>query len=438
MKGINSMSFIKNFTTKLRLCLFLTSSISVYAFSDVSPLIENSFLKNQGPKFILQNLKESGVFQTPPFEWTSHYDSFKKSNNIKGLFFDGLPYLGKKTKVFCWYGVPKNLKEGEKAPAVVLVHGGGGTAFDHWVKKWNDNGYIAISIALEGQVPGEKIDDGSGKKTYQSLSTSGPNRQGFFNDVTNTNLRDQWFYHAVADVMLAHSLLKSFPEVDTENIGITGISWGGIITNVVTGIDKRFKFSIPVYGCGYLNETPLYNRLLNMLTKEARDFYLNNWEPSLYIPLQNLPTLFINGTNDKHFTMNSFTKSYNSSKSEKYLRIEHNMRHGHAPGWDPKEIYQFANDMVYKDKTPIQVWFDYIKHKSAFFKINKSIKKAELYFTTEVNDWGEENYEWKKSLLPITISNQGIITQIPPNAKYFFLNVFDEVNNMYSSSMSKL
>ena len=102
-------------------------------------------------------------------------------------------------------------------------------------------------------------------------------------------------------MILAHSLLRTFPEVDTENIGITGISWGGIITNVVTGLDKRFKFSIPVYGCGFLYETPLYKKLLNKLTQEGRYFYLKNWEPSLYIPLQNLPTLFVNGTNDKHF-----------------------------------------------------------------------------------------------------------------------------------------
>ena len=435
--AINIMNPSKIYLSKLTLSIFLVTCFGAYAINHIIKE-EDNFIEKHGPKLILNNLNKDGVFNTPSFEWTSSYDGFKLSNNVKGLFFEGLKYKGKSTKVFCWYGVPKNLKEGEKAPAVILVHGGGGTAFEQWVKKWNDEGFIAISIALEGQIPGEKVDDVDGNKVYQRLTNSGPHRVGFFNDVKKSNLKDQWFYHAVSDVMLAHSLLNSFPEVDAENIGITGISWGGIITNVVTGLDKRFKFSIPVYGCGFLYETPLYDRLLNKLTQEGRDFYMNNWEPSLYIPLQDLPTLFINGTNDKHFTMNSFTKSFNTSKSEKYLRIEHNMRHGHAPGWNSKEIYAFANYVVANGKSPILVKLEMADNNSVLYSVNNTIKKAKLYYTSQVNDWGEKNYEWKESLLPVTVSNNQIHAQIPSDALYIFLNVYDETDNMYSSSMSKI
>ena len=437
MMVINQLFLFKNSFSKFFLSLFLAASLGAFA-KPYLPQVETVFSKKQGPKFILQNLKKSGVFNAPSFEWTFSYDGLKSSRHIRGLFFEGLPYKGKSTNVFCWYGLPENLKEGEKAPAVVLVHGGGGTAFEKWVKKWNDQGYIAISIALEGQIPGEKIDDNSGNKVYQQQSNSGPSRVGFFNDITNSNLKDQWFYHAVSDVILAHSLLRTFPEVDTENIGITGISWGGIITNVVTGLDKRFKFSIPVYGCGFLYETPLYKKLLNKLTQEGRYFYLKNWEPSLYIPLQNLPTLFVNGTNDKHFSMNSFTKSFNTSNSEKYLRVEHNMRHGHAPGWDPKEIYAFANYVVANGKSPILVKLEKTGNNSVLYSVNNTIIKAKLYYTSQVNDWDDKNYEWKESLLPITISGKEISAQIPSDACYIFLNVFDEFENMYSSSMSKI
>src|SRR4051794_3110111 len=50
---------------------------------------------------------------------------------LKPLFFDGLPYRGKPTRVFAWYGVPA--RRAGKVPAIVLVHGGGGTAFREWV-----------------------------------------------------------------------------------------------------------------------------------------------------------------------------------------------------------------------------------------------------------------------------------------------------------------
>ena len=35
-----------------------------------------------------------------------------------------------------------------------------------------------------------------------------------------------------------------------------GISWGGVITSTVIGIDDRFAFAIPTYGCGDLAEVP--------------------------------------------------------------------------------------------------------------------------------------------------------------------------------------
>ena len=61
-------------------------------------------------------------------------------------------------------------------------------------------------------------------------------------------------YHAVSQTILANSLLRSLPEVEDEQVGLMGVSWGGIISSIVLGIDQRFAFTIPVYGCGYLNE----------------------------------------------------------------------------------------------------------------------------------------------------------------------------------------
>ena len=60
---------------------------------------------------------------------------------VEAISYSGAVYQGKKTKIFAYIGFPKENK-GEKVPAVVLVHGGGGHAYAHWVKLWNDRGYI--------------------------------------------------------------------------------------------------------------------------------------------------------------------------------------------------------------------------------------------------------------------------------------------------------
>jgi dienelactone hydrolase len=394
-----------------------------------------SNLDQKGPEWIKSELTKSHVFSTPNFVFTHEYDEFQIQDNINGLFFEGVPYKGKQTQVFCWYGVPKSLKAGEKAPAVVLVHGGGGTAFPQWVKQWTDRGYIAISIALEGQIPGKRIKDENGELEHPTFELSGPKRQGFFLDVVTEKLEDQWFFHAVADVLMAKSLLKTFPQVEENNIGITGISWGGILTNVITGIDDSFAFAVPVYGCGFLQETPHYSKMLARLSKEQQDFYLKNWEPSLYIPLQKQPTLFVNGTNDFHFTMNSFTKTYKTSNAEKYLYVQHNMKHGHGPGWEPETIYDFANYITKNDKKPQTVTLKNIDANNTLtYSYTGDIKSSILYYTTNFADWGDKSYSWIEANANVT--NNEISVNLPKKAVAYFLNIANNKGIVYSTQIT--
>ena len=169
-----------------------------------------------------------------------------KEAGVEALFYDTLSWKGQPTRAFAWLGMPEH-KPGEKVPAMVLVHGGGGTAFTDWVRLWNKRGYAAIAMDNCGSVPGGD----HGKRPRGEFG--GPPGWGGFEQI-DLPIADQWTYHAVADVILAHSLLRSQPDVDTARIGITGISWGGYLTCIVAGVDKRFAFAAPVYGCGFLGD----------------------------------------------------------------------------------------------------------------------------------------------------------------------------------------
>jgi dienelactone hydrolase len=417
---------------KVVIITFLFFNISCKTSNSVS---NKSLETENGPPKIKAELTKKGVFSAPKFDFTIKYNSEINQDNIRGLFFDGLDYKGKKTKVFCWYGEPKNIDKTKKTPAVVLVHGGGGTAVPQWVKQWTDRGYIAISIALEGQIPGKRTKDENGKLQHPTFEFSGPQRQGFFQDVVSEKLEDQWFFHAVADVLMAKSLLKTFPQVDENKIGITGISWGGILTNVITGIDNSFAFSVPVYGCGFLQETPHYSRILSKLTKEQQDFYLKNWEPSLYIPLQKQPTLFVNGTNDFHFTMNSFTKTYKASNSEKHLYVKHNMKHGHWPGWESETIYDFADYVTGNNKKPQTVNFKNLDlNNQLTYSFSGDVKSANLYYTTDFSDWGSKSYTWIET--DANVTKNEITATLPKKAVAYFFNTTNNKGIVYSTAMT--
>ena len=169
------------------------------------------------------------LFKTPQFQPAADFDT----DGVRGIFFDGLPWKGKPTRVFAFLGMPDH-KAGEKVPAMVLIHGGGGTAFAKWVKFWNSRGYAAIAMDTCGSVPRGK--SGDWERHENGGPGTAPGGSGRFTQIDEP-IADQWTYHAVADAILANSLLRSLPDVDKDRIGLTGISWGGFVTCIVAGLD---------------------------------------------------------------------------------------------------------------------------------------------------------------------------------------------------------
>ena len=149
------------------------------------------------------------------------------AGETKAIYFDALNYQGKPTRVYAWLGIPIGASAEKPVPGIVLVHGGGGSAFKEWVERWNARGFAAISIAVEGQTDEQIKKRPPGK--WARHDWAGPSRKGIYAD-TGEPFKEQWMYHAVADTVLANSLLSSLPEVNADKVGLMGISWGGIIT----------------------------------------------------------------------------------------------------------------------------------------------------------------------------------------------------------------
>ncbi|MCB1088015.1 MAG: acylamino acid-releasing protein, partial [Verrucomicrobiae bacterium] len=76
----------------------------------------------------------------PQFHWID------RGHPIQSLTYTGQPFQGHDTEVFAFYASPATLGDvsGEPAkkafPGVVLIHGGGGTAFSEWVHLWAKRG----------------------------------------------------------------------------------------------------------------------------------------------------------------------------------------------------------------------------------------------------------------------------------------------------------
>ena len=319
------------------------------------------------------------ILDTPtPFEVES------REGQLRAIRYPSEAFRGQPTEVFAYYAVPKG--EGP-FPAMLLVHGGGGKAFAEWAQLWADRGYVALAMDLAGNGA-----DGT------RLSKGGPPQDddSKFNLTTDNPLEDMWTYQAVAAVLRGHALLSQQPEVDKSRIGITGISWGGYLTCIVAGIDHRLSVAVPVYGCGFLGDNSAWQDAgrFDRMSPEARQRWLKYFDPSQYLAGVECPTLFVNGTNDFAYPLDSYQKSYQLVAAPRTLCITVNMPHGHQAGWAPPEIGAFV-DSVLKDGPPLVTLSPVTvegERLSTGYSPQESLAKAELHYTTDSGPWQKRTW----------------------------------------------
>jgi dienelactone hydrolase len=392
------------------------------------------FAEQVGP-WNLTALKEN----VPALKW------LRRDQPVHSLTYAGEKYQGHDTEVFAFYASPITLgdaKAGAKFPGVVLIHGGGGTAFAEWVHLWAKRGYAAIAMDLSGSRPPDPVFDPksgvvvghqSDSKLRTRLPNGGPNHghpEKF--DSIGGDTSDDWPFHAAASVIRAHTLLRSFPEVDADHTAVTGISWGGYTTCLVASLDNRFKAAVPVYGCGFLHEGESVQKPSIDKLGDRKAGWVREYDPGSLLPRCHVPILFVNGTNDVHYVLDSYMKSYNAVPGEKQMRIQINMPHGHPPGWAPQEIGLFIDSKCRAGKPLPVPGKPVIKGDQVVLACASvtALKNAALNYTTDTGLRSKRKW----TSVPATITGSSIAAPKPPaEANTWFITVTDERDAMVST-----
>jgi dienelactone hydrolase len=380
--------------------------------------------------------------RAPAMRWLA------QTGAVHSLLYAGEKFKGNDTEVFAFYASPITLgeaKPGAKFPGVVLIHGGGGTAFAEWVHLWAKRGYAAIAMDLSGRRPVEPVYDADGapvlgqaakSDTRTRLPKGGPDHthaEKF--DSIGGDVSDDWPYHAAASVIRAHSLLRSFPEVQADRTAVTGISWGGYTTCLVASLDDRFKAAVPVYGCGFLHEGESVQKPSIDKLGDRREAWIKAYDPSSWLPRCRVPILWVNGSNDIHYPLDSYQKSFDAVPGRKLMRIEVNMRHGHPPGWAPKEIGLFI-DSFCKDGKPLPLLGKPVLpadgHARLPFTSEVTVKGAELHYTTAGGPRSKHTWTTR----PAKVGDGVVWTpRMPVEVHTWFITLTDERGAMVSSTI---
>lgn len=294
---------------------------------------------------------------TPEIQWQSRFDGEGEMAGIRALTYEGMPLNGKPTRVFAYYARPAG---NEPVPGMVLIHGGGGHAFSQWVHRWVERGFAAIAMDTTGYFP-LCVNAGS-QEGQQELWTRTPDNGllpvGYAQAPDNDGMQgwklpveNQWMYHALSDAILAHNILRSMPDVDNSRIGVTGISWGGVITSLLIGYDNRFAFAVPVYGSGYLADS-----LGSLAAYFQPDAVKQLWLAEKRFDRVHMPVMWQCWNEDLPFSLDANSRSYLDTCTAHpmtCLCAIDTMRHSHYHSWIREETYQYA-EMICGLRAPVQ------------------------------------------------------------------------------------
>ena len=309
---------------------------------------------NPGSKTVAQQRKEikdamelAMNTETVWKEIPEYNPTLSQYSHIKAITYDGLNYQGGKTKIFAYKGLPDGASESSPVPAIVLVHGGGGHPFLEWIRLWNEKGYAAIAMELTGHFPtAVNAGDTETSTAFTYGLTDDFAESGYVSAPNNnykseyTEVSEQWAYHAISQVILAGNILRQDNRVDSENIGIMGVSWGGVTTTQVIGYDNRFSFAIPFYGMAYLGEG------MNPFGKFSQDYVDSLWTAERNLDNATMPIFWFAYNDDNNFAVNQYVNSYKHSfgkNPKNVLTMLGSWGHSHTWAWGKMEPYYYAN-----------------------------------------------------------------------------------------------
>ena len=149
---------------------------------------------------------------------------------------------------------PKNLQAGERAPVIMYVHGGPTSQFSDGYQLqpqfFASRGYVVIAPNVRGS-------SGYGKR---------------FEDLNN---RD-WGHGDLRDVLAGVAWAKKQPFVDPGKIGITGISYGGMLTMYAISFAPGV-FQAAISGSGYGDVKDFHNIVPVLQHSQLLHYELGQW-----------------------------------------------------------------------------------------------------------------------------------------------------------------
>lgn len=362
---------------------------------------------------------------TPSYRVDESRKPFSDDERIKAIYFDGEKCLGKATEVFAYIGFPENASAENPVPAMVLVHGGGVHAQADWVRYWVDRGYAAISFDGFGQQPKVGYYSAAGNNNPDwTVNENSHLTFSNFDDI-DKDYTEQWFYYYLTDIVLSNNILRADNRVINNQIGVSGISWGSLVTTVAACYDNRFEFAIPIYGSGCWE---LMGAFFNNKT------VLEKWDPTPLLPEVKMPMLFVSSDEDPFFPADAPSSSAAVAKNGSVLFIS-GLNHG---DFNIEETVRFANEMTGNGDGNIRITGISEENGKITLKFNMpdGVKRAKVTLFYRSSPLEYDNLKLKESwsAKSATVAGSKATVKLPEDAKMYYIAVSGKTGGIFSGN----
>ena len=209
---------------------------------------------------------------------------------------------------------------GKKLPGMLVCHGGGGQAFEEGATAWAKLGYVAIMPDLPGYGANDKM---------QSISRV--TKMQFGADQIIPPKPTPYvcvLFDAVTSGLRAFNLLEAQPDVDPQKLCMTGISWGGYMVTMLSGLlDERVKATFNLYGSGFYQLDAIGSDVLKKMDEADRNAWLECFDAGTRLNRCRASYLMYNGTNDIFFKPASVMATFDAIPGSKYICFGPNKSH---------------------------------------------------------------------------------------------------------------
>lgn len=288
-----------------------------------------------------------------------------------------------------------------KYPALLIIHGGSGNAagLRDLVEKYARKGYVALANDMPGfcNVKYTPHTTGAWKEKPEYFE---PPRFNVSESTSKSTLVD-----AEVAGLEAFNLLCAQANVDNTKVGITGFSWGGYSTTMLSGLlGKRVKAAYSVWGSGYYDKGSFWKGIIDTLPADTKKKWLTYIDAGRRAGHMKAGYFVEGASNDTFFWPPAVTATLNSIKSPKNHVWGPNVNHTLvASSGTMQELYfdyqlkNIGSPFIKVDITKVKLQDNGSKNVTIKLKIPKGVTAdtIKIYYSEQNDNWS------KRTWLPI-------------------------------------